>query len=228
MKGADHRYDIATKATLPNAGKNFSFTLDDCSITSGTNDSDKEYIVSKINGNTAMFTMNKYVRVYGDSSKANTDFDYSLVKYRGLDTKVKIICKNKHLFEQTPYKHLFCLQGCPVCNASGGEQLIISWLNSNGYKNAFCFQYFFEDCKDKNPLPFDFYIPEKNILIEYQGEQHYKQIDHFGGRKEFLLRKHHDWLKRRYARKNNLKLLAIPYWDNKEINKILEEELNGN
>ena len=160
--------------------------------------------------------------------KLHPDFDYSLVKYRGLDTKVKIICKNNHLFEQTPYKHLFRLQGCPICNASSGEQLIISWLNSNGYKNAFYFQYFFEDCKDKNPLPFDFYVPEKNLLIEYQGEQHYKQIDHFGGRKEFLSRKHHDWLKRRYARKNNLKLLAIPYWNNKEIGKILGEELNGN
>lgn len=85
VKGADDRYDIATKATLPNAGKNFSFTLDDCSITSGTNDSDKEYIVSKINGNTAMFTMNKYVRVYGDSSKANTDFDDAAWKsHKGL------------------------------------------------------------------------------------------------------------------------------------------------
>ena len=123
---------------------------------------------------------------------------------------------------------MFRLQGCPICNASSGEQLIISWLNSNGYKNAFYFQYFFEDCKDKSPLPFDFYVPEKNVLIEYQGEQHYKQIDHVGGRKEFLLRKHHDWLKRRYAIKNNLKLLAIPYWSNKEISKILEEELNGN
>ena len=50
----------------------------------------------------------------------------------------------------------------------------------------------------------------------------------FGGREDFLLRKHHDWLKRKYARKNHLKLLAIPYWNNKEISKILEEELNGN
>ena len=55
--------------------------------------------------------------------------------------------------------------------------------------------------KDKRKLSYDFYIPSKNLLIEYNGEQHYKSIKHFGGRKMFLLQKHHDWLKRKYAKK---------------------------
>lgn len=34
-------------------------------------------------------------------------------------------------------------------------------------------EYKFKDCKDKRPLPFDFYLPEYNILIELDGEHHY-------------------------------------------------------
>ena len=35
----------------------------------------------------------------------------------------------------------------------------------------------FKDCKNIKPLPFDFYLPEKNICIEYDGEHHFKSID---------------------------------------------------
>lgn len=37
----------------------------------------------------------------------------------------------------------------------------------------------------------------------------------------FLIQKHHDWLKRKYALKHNINLLVIPYWDYKNINDIL-------
>ena len=38
---------------------------------------------------------------------------------------------------------------------------------------------------------------------------------------------HHDWLKRKYAKENKLKLLIIPYWDFNNIEKIMEIEING-
>ena len=46
-----------------------------------------------------------------------------------------------------------------------------------------------------------------------------------GDRNKFLLRKHYDWLKRKYARDNGYKLLTIPYWDYKIIEEILEKEI---
>jgi len=161
------------------------------------------------------------------AKKIYPNFDYFHVNYLGLDTKVKIVCDKGHSFNQTPYHHMYRFQGCPICNASSGEQIIINWLNNNGYKEKFEFQKVFEDCKDKKPLPFDFFIPSKNLLIEYQGEQHYKQVSKFGGRKDFLLRKHHDWLKRRYAKSNRINLLTIPYWNVNMLSSILEEEING-
>ena len=38
----------------------------------------------------------------------------------------------------------------------------------------------------------DLYIPKYNILIEYNGEQHYRPIDYFGGEKQFEIQQEHD------------------------------------
>lgn len=51
-------------------------------------------------------------------SKANkvhgNKYNYSLVIYSGCDNKVKIICPEHGIFEQSPYYHLKG-QGCPIC-----------------------------------------------------------------------------------------------------------------
>lgn len=155
-------------------------------------------------------------QIYGDK------YDYSLVDYENTYKKIKIICPVHGEFEQRPNNHLNGY-GCPICSESKGERKIRIFLKNN---NIHFFQeYRFKDCKDKKSLPFDFYIPSKNLLIEYNGGQHYKSVKHFGGQNSFLIRKHHDWLKRKYARDNNIKLLTIPYWDFKIIDELLKESL---
>lgn len=74
-------------------------------------------------------------------------------------------------------------------------------------------------------LPFDFYLPEYNLCIEYDGEQHFKPVDFANkGRewadKQFEIRRTCDEIKTEYCKKNNIKLLRIPYFKN------IEEELN--
>lgn len=49
----------------------------------------------------------------------------------------------------------------------------------------------FNGCKNINELPFDFYLPNQNLLIEYDGIQHFKPINFFGG--EMGLKKHKKW-----------------------------------
>lgn len=44
-------------------------------------------------------------------------YDYSLVKYKNIDTKIEIICPNHGMFLRTPYKHANEKQGCPSCRA---------------------------------------------------------------------------------------------------------------
>ena len=152
-------------------------------------------------------------------------YDYSLVNYIGGKTKIKIICnKCGNIFEQTPSMHLQG-DGCHFCKMPKGETKIKEILNKNNI--LFKEQKKYSDLKDINPLSYDFYLPIQNILIEYNGIQHYKIINHFGGYKIFLIQKHHDWLKRKYAKKNDIKLLTIPYWEFNNIDKILKENLSG-
>ena len=73
------------------------------------------------------------------------------------------------------------------------------------------YQKTFPDLKDVQTLSYDFYLPDQNILIEYQGLQHYEPVDHFGGDGKFKLQQKHDKLKSDYARDHGYNLIAVPY-----------------
>src|SRR5699024_5755544 len=65
--------------------------------------------------------------------------------------------------------------GCPFCKSSRGERYINNWLKRANI--SFIPQKKFEDCKDQLPLPFDFYLPTHNLIIEYDGRQHFSGSD---------------------------------------------------
>lgn len=109
--------------------------------------------------------------------------------------------------------------GCPKCNESRGEKQIRLWLEKNNIR--YTFQHSFEDCCDIKPLPFDFYLLNKNICIEYDGKQHFEPIDYFGGEDRFKYQIKHDNIKNEYCKNNGISLLRIPYYKN------VEEELNN-
>ena len=141
-------------------------------------------------------------------------YDYSQVNYINARIKVKIYCKNcKKYFLQSPYHHLRGT-GCPHCCSSKGELSIENYLNK--YNVKFIREKRFKDCKDKKTLPFDFYLPDYNICIEFQGKQHYIAVEHFDKHGGFDIRLKHDQIKREYCKKNGIKLLEITYKDNVE------------
>ena len=145
-------------------------------------------------------------------------YDYSFIEYNGSLKKVCVICPEHGEFWQTPAHHLEGA-GCPKCNSSKGEKEIRKWLKENNI--LFEEQKRFSVCKDEKPLSYDFYVPERNLLIEYNGAQHYKAVEQFGGEKRLRLQRHHDWLKRKFAKDNDYKLLIIPYWKFEDISEIL-------
>ena len=69
-------------------------------------------------------------------------------------------------------------------------------------------QYRFDDCRNINPLPFDFYLPGLHGCIEYDGITHSKPIY---GEAAYLARKRCDAIKTKYCHDNGIKLLRIPY-----------------
>ena len=148
----------------------------------------------------------------------NNIYDYSLVEYKNAYSKIKITCKKHGVFEQTASHHSRGA-GCPNCKISKGELKIKNWLNMN--KINYIQQYKFIDCKDKSPLPFDFYLPEHNMCIEYDGRQHYEIIKLWGGEEGFIDTKNKDNIKNTYCKNNKIKLLRIKYSENVE-NKLKE------
>ena len=108
---------------------------------------------------------------------------------------------------------------CGLCNKiSLQEELIASLLKELNIK--YIPQYSFEDCinpKTNYKLKFDFYLPDKNILIEYDGEQHFIQNEYF---KENLIDiQFRDNIKNEYCKQNNILLIRIPYYEKNKINK---------
>ena len=71
----------------------------------------------------------------------------------------------------------------------------------------------------------DFILPEYKIWIEFDGVQHYKIINYFGGLDKFITLKIHDTFKNIYAKEHGYRMIRIPYWNINNIEHILNEEL---
>ena len=107
-----------------------------------------------------------------------------------------------------------------------GERKIERFLKENDIR--FEKQYIIKKCKFKRYLPFDFYLSDYNLLIEYDGKQHFEISDYFGGYESFIDTKIRDTIKNIYCQNNNIDLLRIPYWDYKNIENILVNKLKLN
>ena len=74
----------------------------------------------------------------------------------------------------------------------------------------------FADCADVNPLPFDFYLNSpKNgpFVVEFDGEQHFRPVDLFGGEERFKIQRKHDMQKNRYCWDHGIRVIRIPTMD---------------
>ena len=100
---------------------------------------------------------------------------------------------------------------------SKGSLLIKQILQENNIN--FIQEYYFADClSTKNKyLYFDFYLPDYNCCIEYDGEQHFKPVEHFGGQEQYKRQQLSDDIKNNYCKNNNIKLIRIPYTDYNKI-----------
>ena len=141
-------------------------------------------------------------------------YGYSNSHYVNYNTPVVITCPRHGDFLQKPGNHFNRESGCPKCSMSKGEQKLSRLLEENSID--FVSQKTFDECKNKRVLPFDFYLPDYDILIEYDGEQHYKPIDHFGGIESFNQIQSNDIIKNEFCENNSIRLYRIKYNDNLE------------
>jgi very-short-patch-repair endonuclease len=155
----------------------------------------------KANGTTEKF-INKAKEIHGDF------YDYSKVEY------------------VTSKYHIHGTQvGCAKCCRSKGEMLIETWLIKNNIK--------FEDQKRFDTFrtkKFDFYLPDCNMCIEYDGAQHFFEKHQLTSDKKLAKKlfedvQIRDKQKTLFCLKNGIRLLRIPYFKFKQINEILTNEV---
>lgn len=141
-------------------------------------------------------------------------YDYSDTNYINAKTKVVIKCPKHGEFKQVASYHTNG-NGCPKCNESRGEAAIARYLDEHNIK------YLRERKLGDTNLRYDFYIKKLNLIIEYDGRQHFESIKDFGGIEEFKLIQERDKIKNKYCKDNGIKLIRISYKKLKQINEIL-------
>ena len=144
--------------------------------------------------------------------------------------KVLIKCPNElHEPYWAYWTNIISGYRCFLCAAeetiSRGEKMAMKILDNHNIK--YIPQKRYDGCRDVYTLPFDFYLPAYNLIIEIMGEQHEKPVSLFGGQEGFEKRIEHDRIKREYLKNNNIPILDIWYYefDNMEeliLNKIQE------
>lgn len=140
--------------------------------------------------------------------------------------KYKFICQEcGEEFETSPNTSVLKNRSvkCKNCNFSKGEQRIKEWLIDNNIKfeQQKTFKYLIG--AGNGLLSYDFYLPQYNLLIEYQGKQHEKFVERFHKSEEdFIIQKEHDRRKKKYTKDNNIELLEIWYYDYENIEKVLD------
>lgn len=179
-------------------------------------------------GGTKKYTTEEFIEV--SEKKFPNLFGYDRVNYVSADELIELFCmKCKRYFFRTPRVHL--VKGtCVLCTISKGEEFIADWLNNHNIK--YIRQKSFEGCKYKNKLLFDFYIPSKNMCIEYDGEFHFQAI-----RRSYSITKEkaeqllkdtqiRDNIKNEFCKNNGITLIRIKY--DEDLEKRICEIFNDN
>lgn len=146
-------------------------------------------------------------------------------EYINAQTHINCLCKICGYEWMAKPNNLLSGKGCPHCRSSKAEDKVKNFLKSKEIR--FETQKKYEDLigVGNGYLSYDFYIPEHNLLIEAQGEQHYAPVDFFGGQEQFKIQQEHDKRKRDYANTNNIRLLEIPYSEFENIEEFLQSVL---
>lgn len=119
----------------------------------------------------------------------------------------------------TQYSNFIRSSGCPKCSGtmSKGEQKILNYLDSHGI------EYVSQQKMGDTKQSFDFFLPALNVALEFNGAQHYKPIEIFGGEERFTQQQEYDLKKKEYCEKNNIILKVISYLEYENIDNILDD-----
>jgi len=152
-------------------------------------------------------------------------------EYERSIAKLEIQCSCKRIFRTSYNKFQNGQTRCKICSKkeSNGEYVIRKWLEENNI--YFEQEKKFNDCRNpisKRELPFDFYLKKYDIIIEFDGKQHFEPSNFHNKNstieemnKNLRIIQNHDNIKNIYCKDNNIKLLRIPYFKFSKIGNVL-------
>ena len=165
-----------------------------------------------------------------------------MLKQEDVEKEIKKACSDRYTFKPFKYdasrtvinfhcsKHDFNFQQsfatyrangicCPKCKPKSKAELeVFDFLKEN--RINFRYNETMDGLKDDGTLFPDFFLPEQKIMIEVNGEHHYRPTDYSGKLSEeemiksFHKQKHHDWLKRKYCKRHGYRYEEIWFYEN--------------
>lgn len=156
-------------------------------------------------------TTNKFIE-----EMANINPQIAIIgEYINAETPIEYICDCGKRHKSSPS---ILLQGhrCGHCNMSKPEKDFSDCLLKHDVE--YQYEYKIGDCCHKSMLKFDFWLPTYQVLIEIDGEHHYKPVNFRGISDEQAKIRYEycvemDNIKNKYCKSNNITLIRIPYWN---------------
>jgi hypothetical protein len=66
--------------------------------------------------------------------------------------------------------------------------------------------------RSRKPIEIDIYLADLGLGVEYQGEQHYRPVEWYGGREKHEAQTKRDRVKRDLFARDGRRLVEISYW----------------
>ena len=145
----------------------------------------------------------------------NNGYVFPETEYINALTKIAVECPKHGRFTMKP-GDLMNGHGCPKCNQSQMEKKIDAELAKNEFN--YIPQARFDWLGAKS---LDFYLPDFNLGIECQGDQHFVIIEHFGGKEKFDKVRERDKLKKNLCNGNGVRLI---YFLDEKYNKYMKPD----
>lgn len=138
---------------------------------------------------------------------------------------LKFRCKFNHEFSSIAASIMNSNSWCPICSKSLSERKVRLWFEkifNNKFENVKNLNWLKDPISNRN-LELDGFNKESNIAFEFNGKQHYEEVNFKSGNVFMNFYDKTD-LKLKLCKENNVKLFIIPYFRMNELKLCIEEQ----
>lgn len=148
------------------------------------------------------------VRHWGEDLYETTD----RLPFVDMSTPIEMLHKECETVYETTPSNFHKGRRCPFCSSKGnskGERLVEKSLQYMGID--YIEQATFDGMVNINQFYYDFLLDDLDVIVEYQGKQHYTPVEYLGGFNKFKSQIKRDNIKLKFAIANGYTLIEVPY-----------------